>query len=201
MGSEGPLSVGLSGGAISMIVGAPAGLVAQDGTFTINGLAPGEYQMQFGTLPAGFYLKSASYGGTDAVANPLQLGTTGGRLDLVFAKNAGTVAATMANEKGEPETGVHIVLWTADPQSGLGGSVRTGATDRKGQTEFKNLRPGTYYMAAFDSIDPALAQSRDFLKLLQGDAAKLEIGAGAQVKQPLKWIPAEKIAAAEEKIQ
>jgi hypothetical protein len=125
-----------------------------------------------------------------------------GKLDIVLAKNPASVTGTVQNEQGEPQPGVLLTLWTKDPETGSSNNgVRTANTDRKGQFEFPDLRPGAYSLAAWEDIDSGLAQVREFLELVKADAATAELTPGERRTLQMRLIPVAKIQAAEEKLQ
>ncbi|MEP6963833.1 MAG: hypothetical protein ABI995_17285, partial [Acidobacteriota bacterium] len=78
--------------------------------------------------------------------------------------------------------------------------VKIVYADQNGGFGFAGLRPGTYYLAAWEDIDAGLAQARDFLTLLNSEAVKLDLAEGSHAATEAKLIPVTKIKAAEEKL-
>jgi len=174
----------------------------EDGTFTLEGVAPSRYQLNVAGLPQGHYVKSATMGGTDVTRNPVDLTSgAGGSLDIVLSSKAADVTGAVRNEKSVALTGMMVTLWTRDPEPGTTtNGVKTVTADQNGGFTFANLRPGVYYVAAWEEIDTGLAQARDFLNQFTGEATKLELAEGGHSATEVKLIPSAKIKAAEEKL-
>lgn len=180
---------------------AAAALLDQDGTLTFENVSVGDYKYSVASLPAGTYVKSVQFGGTDVTHGLIHITGSGGVLDVVLAGNAPSVSGSIVNDKGEAQAGVTVALWTRDPDPGsLSNGVAIATTDRSGGFQFQSLVPGAYSLAAFEDIDNGLAQARDFLALFSGDAEKLELREGEAPSKQLKTIPAARILAAEEKL-
>lgn len=178
-----------------------AALLDQDGTLTFENVSVGDYKYSAASLPAGTYVKSVQFGGTDVTHSLIHVTGSGGALDVVLARNAPSVSGSIVNDKGEAQAGVTVALWTRDPDPGsLSNGVAIATTDRNGGFQFQSLAPGTYYAAAFEDIDSGLAQARELLALMTGDAAQLALKEGSSASPSLKIIPLAKISAAEEKL-
>jgi hypothetical protein len=72
-----------------------------------------------------------------------------------------------------------------------------GLTDETGGFRFLGLHPGTYYIAAWEEVDPGLVQYRDFLKQLEGEATKLEVAEGEHKATQVRIISEERSRDAE----
>jgi hypothetical protein len=198
-----PVSVGLTGATASLLRGVPAGSLNPDGTFLIESVPPGNYQVSLGALPPDVYAKSIKFNDKDALANGVDIGVSGtGNLQVVLARGAATVSVSVKNAKDEPEVGVPVVLWTELKQIGAANhGVRSATTGRDGVAKFTSLAPGTYYAAAFENVEPTLVLVRDFVTKLQADATKVELTEGATVTQDVKMIPAAKSTKAEDELE
>lgn len=196
------VTVGLVDATPQPLNSAQPGQVKDDGTFTIENVPPGKFMMNVAALPQGVYVKSARFNGADVTRSEVDLTNgSGGNLDIVLSKKAANVTGMVTPEKDESVAGMIVSLWTGDPEPGsVNNGVRMATSDQNGGFQFQNLRPGTYYAAAWEDIDTGLAQARDFLKLMTGDAVKLEVAEGGQSSAQLKIVPTAKIKAAEEKL-
>jgi protocatechuate 3,4-dioxygenase beta subunit len=184
------------------IGGTQPGIVKDDGTFVIENVAPAKYQLNVAALPQGMYVKSAKLSGADVTLSPVDLTAgAGGNLDIVISNKAADITGAVRSDKNDSMIGVTVSLWTRDPEPGTAANgVRTVTTDQTGAFQFKGLRPGTYYAAAWEDIDTGLAQARDFLSQLTSEATKLELAEGAHSAAEVKLVPTAKIKAAEEKL-
>lgn len=200
--SSSRMVVGLTESTPQPIASAQPAQVNEDGTFTIENVAPSKFMLNVAALPQGTYVKSARFGGADAMRSEIDLTSgAGGNLEILLSKKAADVAGTVTPQKDESVAGTLVTLWTRDPEPGVpSNGVRTAVADQSGNFQFQGLHPGTYYAAAWEDIDSGLAQARDFLNLMTGDAAKLEIAEGAHSSAQVKVIPLAKIKTAEEKL-
>lgn len=196
------VTVGLVDATPQPLSSAQPGQVNDDGTFTIENVPPGKFLLNVAALPQGVYVKSARFNGSDVTRSEVDLTNgSGGNLDIVLSKKAANVTGSVTPEKDESVAGMIVSLWTGDPEPGsVNNGVRMATADQNGGFQFQNLRPGTYYAAAWEDIDSGLAQARDFLNLVAGDAVKLEVAEGGNSFAQLKIVPAAKIKAAEEKL-
>jgi protocatechuate 3,4-dioxygenase beta subunit len=169
--------------------------VKDDGTFQFNAVGTGKYMLNVVSLPQGTYLKSARFAGQD-VTNALIDTTsgTGGTLELLLSSKAASVSGSVHNEKGDPLAGVMVTLWPKMPDASLTGGARPAFTDQNGGFLFKGLAPGDYDVAAWEDLDPGLAQSADFLSRFTNDASAVTLAEGATVSKDLKPVPPDKIA-------
>lgn len=169
--------------------------VKDDGTFQFNAVGTGKYLLNVISLPQGAYLKSVRFAGQD-VTNAL-IDTTsgsGGTLDILLSSKAASVTGSVQNEKGEPQAGMIVTLWPKTPDASLTGGARQAFTDQNGGFQFKGLAPGDYYVAAWEDLDPGLAQSADLLSHFTSDATAVTLAEGGQESKDLKPVPSDKVA-------
>jgi protocatechuate 3,4-dioxygenase beta subunit len=195
------MSVGLQPMVSTPLGGNTSSQVYADGNIKLEGALPGRYYLG-SAAPQGTYIKSVRFNGTDVTRTPIEVPRGGGgTLEILLAKNPAGISGTVQTEKGDPMPAVVVSLWPQDPdQASAAGGVRTFTTAQNGTFQAQGLRPGTYYVAAFEVIDSGLVQARDFLTQLTGDATKVELKEGSTPSVQLKVIPEAKIKAAEEKL-
>jgi protocatechuate 3,4-dioxygenase beta subunit len=199
--NSGRLNVNLQNASPNPLGGTVNAQVDANGTFKLENVGAGSYYVVSGT-PAKTYIKAVHFNGTDVTRSPIDVSAGGGgTLEIVLAKNPPGVTGSVQNEKNEPVPQVMVSLWTQDPDnSSVQGGVRTLTTNASGAFNVGALRPGIYYAAAFEEIESSLAQAREFLLLLGGDATKVELKEGDAPTLQLKMIPEKKVKATEEKL-
>jgi hypothetical protein len=169
--------------------------VKEDGTFQFNTVGAGKYTLNAGLMPQGTYLKSARFGGQDVTHAPIDTTAgTGGTLDLVLSSKSADVSGSVQNEKGDPQAGVMVTLWLKTPDASPTGGTRTGFTDQTGGFKMPGLPPGDYYVAAFEELEPGLAQNPDFLGRFTSDAKAITLAESSHESRDLKVVPSDKIA-------
>ena len=182
-------------GAGVMLSAAPA-VVAKDGTFTLQGVAPGTYLVNSGFTfdggVRGWIVKSILFGGRDYLDRPLELsaGLSGAELTITVTDRAGELSGRLIDQKGQGVSDHPVILFTVDRSFWLAGQSRQPRSTRPspdGTFRFSNLLAGDFYIAVGtpqflmnDLRDPA------FLEQLVAAAVKLTIGDGEKKVQDLK---------------
>lgn len=166
--------------------------IQQDGSFAFENALP--FPARLGVFPPkGLYVKSATMGGQDLFRNELNP-VLGGDIRITFAKGAGSATIQILSP-------CIVVLWSEEPMLGLSGyGVKAVNATAGTSTNFADLRPGKYHVAAFRGIDMAVATTRAFLDLIAPDAVKIEIPANGEASAAAPLIPEEKIEAAKRKV-
>jgi hypothetical protein len=172
------------------------GLFQDDGTFSkIVDIPPSRYSLNIALLPEGVYVKSASFGGLDALHAALDLTHGGGELSIVLSNKAADLMGSVRDEKGEALDNVPVTLW---PDVGLGSATRGiqyTTSGQNGSFRFLNLPPGQYHLAAWEDADESLLLNRDFLSHFNSIATEVKLSESEHVKVDLKLIPADAVAA------
>jgi hypothetical protein len=197
--AQGSLSIVLSDTSPLPLNPAVQGLMKQDGTFAVENVARGKFQLSVAPLPAGTYLKSARFSNVDIVHSAIDLTSGGGAgIEVVLARNPADVSGTLMTDKNEPTASMLVTLWSQEPEPGVpNGGVMVGMTDETGGFRFLGLRPGAYYIAAWEAVDAGLVQYRDFLRLMAGEATKLSVAEGEHKATQVRIVPVERSTDAE----
>ncbi len=148
-----------------------------DGTFQMRGLAPEKYQIAVTGQAQGAYVKSIRFENVDITRDYLDLTSgSGGALEILLSPKAADVSGIVRNESGEPVPNVPVTLWTAGrPANGVFSPARGTNTDASGAFQIFNLGPGEYRVAAWEDLEPGLAQNPDFRARFESTAAKVEV--------------------------
>jgi protocatechuate 3,4-dioxygenase beta subunit len=194
-GIAGPVAFALARSEIgSVTFSTPMAQIKEDGTFRFSSVGASKYLLVPLSLPQGMYVKSASFGGQDVMHEPIDTTSgKGGTLDLVLSSKAGDVAGSVLNEKGEAQPGMVVSLWPKTSDGSPTGGAQTAFTDQGGGFRFSGLAPGEYYVAAWEDLDPGLAQSADFLGHFTSEASAVKLSEGGQWSADLKPVPSGKI--------
>jgi len=191
---------------LTQVIGLPtpaaSGPIEENGTFTLDGVAPGKYQLNVAALPQGFFVKAARFAGREVLHAGLELGAGGGGdLAIVLSNKPGEIDGAIVTDSNESHAGYLVTLWTKNPEPGsANGGVRTAYTDQNGGFQFRNLPPGEYFTVAWEEADAQLVLSRDFLAQFSGEASSVTISEGGQGSAQVKLISGEKSRAAEAKL-
>jgi hypothetical protein len=181
--------------------GTPNAQVKEDGSFRFNSVGANKYAANVFGLPQGTYLKSVRFGGQDVTRALIDTTSgTGGTLDLVISQKAADAVGSVQNDKGEPQGGVMVTMWPKIPDLSPTGGARLNLTDQNGGFKFQSLPPGDYYIAAWEELDPGLAQSPDFLNRFSSEAGTVKLAESGHESRDVKIVPADKVQAEVDKL-
>jgi protocatechuate 3,4-dioxygenase beta subunit len=162
---------------------------APDGTFKLSAVSPGRYRLTLGLNAPGavWSVRATTGGGVDPLDTPLDVRQS--ISDIVI-----TLSDRISELRGRVEAGTggstdySIVLFSTDrthwiPSARRIQSVRT-ASD--GSYTFKNVQPGTYYLAAVDDAEPGEWYDPAFLQRLVPGAMTVTIAQGEKKVQDIR---------------
>ncbi|PYY19841.1 MAG: hypothetical protein DMG60_02540 [Acidobacteria bacterium] len=164
--------------------------VNDDGSFTLHAAPDERYKIAAYGGPPEMYLKSATAGRDDVLEKGFSPATNRS-LDLVFAPGAklsGVIFGT--DDKAEP--GVTVLLAPEQRLNGVSVSNRFLAvtTDQNGRYQIQGLRPGSYWVYAFEHIEPGAYDNEEWLKGFAEQARTVRLSETGQETLDLKPIPA-----------
>jgi hypothetical protein len=162
-GTRPPEDVTFAIRALAANPGLPSGMVGgasidkSDWTFQMSGIH-GPIRIALTSAPAGWWLKKANIGPTNAAQNPVTFPTGAYSLDgatIVLADTAGTVTGQVVDEQGAPATDYWAIVFAVDRDRWFFGSpyVRNAVPDIDGHFTIPSLPPGDYWVAAADAIE------------------------------------------------
>jgi protocatechuate 3,4-dioxygenase beta subunit len=174
-------------------------MVGADGGFKLEGVQPGRYAFQQGTVQA-TSIQSVRWNDTDVTLRGLDVNGSG-TLEVVYRRGAVRTTGTVKNAIGEPHGGAQIVMWPVDPLPVFNAQGKRNTTsDRLGAWNIGAVRPGSYYAVALEDIDANTAQVPELLEQLKALAQKVEAKEGSPLMLTLDLIPAETVQKALEKL-
>jgi hypothetical protein len=172
-------------------LGTPATHVKPDGSFSIEDITPDSYDVSISGLPPGYYLRSASVSGQDALESGLTV--TGGtaKLDLVVSPAGGQVDGVVADDKQQPAKAATVVLIPDAARQSRLSLFKTVGTDQNGHYSIQGIAPGDYSLYAFEDLPSGAFQDPDFMKPYQKSAQTLTVREGGHESKQLQQIPAD----------
>ena len=166
-----------------------------DGTFLLRNVPPDIYRVTVNALPAGTYVKSIRFGGTDVTKSVLDT-TSGasGQIEVVLSPEAADLSGVVHNAQGDGAAGVAVSLWEPDTPNVLPDALlnRNATTDQNGQFQFRNLPPGEYRLAAWEQTNSNI-QDPQFRTKFEGQAATVKVTASAHATNDAPLISQEAI--------
>lgn len=178
---------------VTVAVNLPVATPTADGSFRIEGVAPGRYLIN-ASLPGGsppWTLRSARVGDVDAADNGFELraGQDTSGVVLTFTTRVAELSGRLLDGAGRPSSALSIFLFSVDPEHWsqrtrrIRPPVRAG-TD--GTFRFTNLLPGEYHLAALSDYEQADLFRPEFLEEVAAASMKITIGDGEKKVQDIR---------------
>ena len=181
---------------VSIAVNVPSALVAEDGTFTLEGTPPGRYLIAAsvpGGQPGGaaWLMKSANVNGVDAADRGFDVRPNESVRDIVltFTDRNAEVSGTLMDATGKPSSALSILLFSTDKNTWSNRSRWLRPPSRAGvdgKFRFTNLLPGEYFLAALSDFEPQDVYKPEFLEQVAAAAMKITVAEGEKKVQDIK---------------
>ncbi len=175
--------------AASANMGWLSGRVHNDGSFTVNHVAPSQYQLSVQGTPEGYYVKSARLGDKDVLDSGIDAarGVTG-TLEVVLS-SGGQVEGVVLNAEDQPATGAAVVL--VPEQRSQWRLYKENTTDQYGRYHIKGIAPGNYKLFAWEDVENGAYEDPEFLKGFEALGESIAIREGGHESKQLKLIVSE----------
>jgi len=129
----------------------------------------------------GVYVKSAKLGGVDVLNTGFRFaGEPDKVLEIVLAKNAGSLAGRVEDERNQPVAAVFVTLIPDTPTARLYRTdmYKTTSTDADGRFTIKGLPPGDYKLFALEGFEKDAWLDPDFFKPYENRGRAIKVGEG-----------------------
>ncbi len=179
-----------------MMMGQPPQVEVQsDGSFVINSVMPGRWQLYVNGVPG--YLKSVKQGDQDVTPWDLEIGSSPVQLKVVVATKYAQLEPALASstEGGAPTS---AILWSAggDPNFQQNLSINSQARS------VMRVPPGRYHVCAVASAQPwGWVQNRALRKLLESHCETVDASDEGPTRVQLTVIPIAELKQLLEKIE
>ena len=121
---------------------------------TMDGLMPGEYRIARFVHPNGYYVKTATFNGTDVLDHSFYFdATTAGQLQVLLSSRVAQVEGTVLKESLQPASNVYVVL-VPDKMRGRRERYAVAVTQQDGSFVLSSVAPGDYKAFSWESIEP-----------------------------------------------
>jgi hypothetical protein len=159
--------------------------VAEDGSFTLEKVAAGKYQVILNGYPA--FVKSVRVGQTaeDGPLLDLRHGANGAALTVTVSSAFGTVAGVVKDEKG-PYAGARVVIRDTANRN----ITQSAMSAADGAYTLRNLPPGKYKLLVLDEGETNLMTTEANLDDFEDRVENLEVRPKESLTRDLKLRPA-----------
>jgi protocatechuate 3,4-dioxygenase beta subunit len=162
--------------------------VAVDGTFKVENLPPAVgYRVTLFGMPAGFYLKEARLGGSDAVWDYARV-TRSTDLQIVISARTARAHGVVTGDAQKSKAGIEVAL--IPPVRDRNELFKSALTDRNGRFNFTGIPPGDYKLFAFDGLERAAYFDPEVLAKFEERGTPIRLIESADESIDLKVIPA-----------
>lgn len=178
--------------------GGDSGYPKQDGTFSLENLDPGKYDLRLWPPPEGTYIKSVQLGQQEMLGKELDF-TQGVAGELLITLSYGVAEAdgtvqmpdqgSGSGASTKPVTAASIVLVPEELRPD-GSGVEYGNTTQNGTFSVKNVPPGRYHAYAFEEMKREQLDNPDFLKQIESKGVEVELKENDKKQIQLTLIPA-----------
>jgi hypothetical protein len=170
----------------------PGGSGRPDGTFEINGVLPGTYEMTSPLSEAGWWLRSVVVDGRDVLDFPLELGPAGDISGIVatFTDRHTELSGTLQSAANVPAPDYFVVVFSSDRAYWRPGSRRVRFTrpSTDGRFVVRDLPAGDYLIAALADMEPSDLLDRSFIEGLISAALPVHLNDGEKKTQDLRLV-------------
>jgi len=175
--------------AASGFLGLLSGRVRNDGSFTVNNVANGQYQLQLQDAAEDYFVKSARLGDKDVLDSGIDASRgAAGTLEIVLSRG-GQIEGVVLNAEDQPATGAAVVL--VPEQRGHWRLYKENTTDQYGRYHIKGIAPGDYKLFAWEDVENGAYEDPEFLKGFESRGEGVTIGEGGHESKQLKLIAGE----------
>jgi protocatechuate 3,4-dioxygenase beta subunit len=186
---QGEYQVELSPGeSISRNEPRPTASVRADGTFVVNSVVPGVWDIGVTPIPPGGYIKAMRLGDEDVLTEDMIIGPrTAAPLRIVVSTRGGVLEGRV--KRSEEAARAIVLLAPAGKFSHVLSFYSTGVADEGGHFKMDGLTPGAYKLYAFEAMEYGAWQDPEFLKAFESYGEKVEIVEGRNSPKELQLIP------------
>jgi protocatechuate 3,4-dioxygenase beta subunit len=165
-------------------------LPASDGSFTVDSIPPGVFKVVLQQMPMDGYIKSMRMGSADILNDGLRIsGNPGAPLEIVIGVNAGRIAGSVSDTRGNALSNRTVVLVPDLRLRHRSDLYRVVATDIAGKFQMQGIAPGDYKLFAWENVEPGAWQDSEFIQMYESSGQRIRISEGSNENIPLTVIP------------
>jgi protocatechuate 3,4-dioxygenase beta subunit len=164
--------------------------LAADGSFTLDGVGPGDFRVNVQRLPVGGYVKSMRLGNADVLNDGLHLtGPPQGLLEIVIGANAGSIEGSVSNDRQQAFPNGTVVLVPDLRFRQRSDLYKVVTTDNSGRFRITGVTPGDYKLFAWENVESGAWQDPAFIGAYENAGRAIHIYEGSSENLQLQVIP------------
>jgi hypothetical protein len=181
-----------AGSATGGLLGGGHAQVQKDGTFKLEGLAPGKVVVSAQCGGGEGYVKSILMGDEDVLGKEVDVGALAAAgIKVILRTDTASVSGTLdvPEDKRDPAKQPRVVLIPTDERLRRAGFIDYSTLDQDYHFGSKAVRPGEYLAYAFAEADNSTFDDPDFYRLMESKGVKVKLGPGETQTVELKLTP------------
>lgn len=155
----------------------------QAGELHFQGVLADQYHLSFSQLPLGSYIKTASFGDVDVLAEPLRVDadTSGNLLRVEIGRASGQIVGFVQDADGLPQQAV-LSLIPNPPQPLQGWRYFVTDALANGAFRFIGVPPGSYLLQAWESLEQDEHFNAGLTQIHAASGVGVEMGEGVTIQ-------------------
>jgi hypothetical protein len=163
---------------------------SEDGSFTLEGVAPGDFRVQIRGLGPDGYVKSIRMGNDDVMEGGLHIRSAPENpLEVVIGANAGRIQGSVVNARQEPLPNRTVVLVPDLRLRQQAEFFKTATSDGSGRFRIQGIAPGNYKLFAWEQIENGAWQDPEFLRNFEDRGKSIDVREGSNENIQLTVFP------------
>jgi hypothetical protein len=158
-----------------------------DGSFTLAGVTQGDYELRVRLAGVRAYVKSARFGGIDALNAPFHIDDPA-PAEIVLSLNSGSIDGVVYDNTQQPVPDATVVLIPDPPHRQRLDLYYSLGSDASGRIHLDSITPGDYRIFAWQDAPTDAWQDPDFIRAYEDRGRPLHIGEGSHVDVELRLI-------------
>jgi hypothetical protein len=161
-----------------------------DRAFVMHDLIDAEYRVSLTDMPAGAYLKSIRFGGTDVANDGLHVEPgSNGRIQIVLGANPGTLDGTVVMRSGDVVANAAVALVPDSAHRQRMDLYKSATTDEFGRFHVPDIAPGSYLVFAWEDIEDGLWRDPEFIRRNEASCKSVQIDERTRATVDLTAVP------------
>ena len=161
----------------AVMIGAADGSVNRDGTFRIDHVSPGTYEvlLQGGD---GYFVNAVLVGGHDVSATGLSVAGSLLGLEVIASPASGQIDGSVQDQAGSVVANAMVVAVPSPSHRDQADRYRTALSDQQGHFQITGLRPDRYTVLAWDDVESGAWCDPDLLKNYEAAGTNADVREG-----------------------
>jgi protocatechuate 3,4-dioxygenase beta subunit len=163
---------------------------AADGSFSIDGVLPGDFRVSLQGVPPDGYVKSMRLANADVLSDGLHIsGPPEGFLEIVIGANAGKIEGAVVNAQQQALANRTVVLVPDLRLRRRLDLYQAVTTDNAGRFSMQSVTPGQYKLSAWENVEPGAWHDAAFIAAYENAGRLIQIYEGTSENLQLAVIP------------